>query len=221
MNRQMTSCLVVAISLVLLFTASMAQPLIAQTSKGIDLCTAWQFTEAEKVLRAAVKADPGDLQANYWLGIAALMQNKHEEALKLFTKVSADKDNPGRKARATDPGSYEIQIALARARLELKQNAQALKCIDAAQKLRPKGVEVATYRGAYYLNMKNVQKAVAELEKAISLGKQDAYAHYYMGLAYLNAGNPAQAKEMLTIFIQLAPLAPEAVAAKAIIDSLC
>jgi tetratricopeptide (TPR) repeat protein len=221
MNKQTASCSILVISLVLLLTAVIAQPLVAQTKKGVELCTNWQFKEAEKVLREAVKANPRDIEAGYYLGIAVLMQDKHSEALQIFQKVLVDKDRAGKQAKPTAPDAYQIQIALARTRLELKQNDEAMKNLEAAKKVRANGIEISIYRGLYYLNLGNEQKAVVELEKAIAQDKNDAYAHYYAGLAYLRAGNPARAVELLKQFLQLTPRAPEAEKAKTLIDALC
>lgn len=210
----------VVISLVLLMTAFMQQPLVAQTPKGIDLCKSGQLKEAEKILRAAFKANPKDAQANYWLGIAVLLQERHQEALKIFLKVKADQDAAG-KARAAEPNEYQIQIALARTHLELRKNDEALKNLEAAKKINPNDAEVKVYQGYYYINTGNVKKAIAELEKAISLDKNNAYAYYYAGRANILDGNGAKAKEMYQKFIELAPRTPEAPKAKLFIDELC
>jgi tetratricopeptide (TPR) repeat protein len=220
MNKQMALRFALVISFVLFMTAFMAQPLVAQTSKGIELCNSGQLQEAEKVLRDALKANPKDIQANYWLGIAVLLQDKHEEALKIFLKTKEDQDKAG-KDRAAEPKEYQLQIALARAHLELRKNDEALKNLEAAKKINANGPEINVYRGLYYINAGNMQKAIAELEKAISLNKNEAYAYYYAGRAYLLSGNAAKAKEMWNIFLQLAPRAPEAPKAKQFVDELC
>jgi tetratricopeptide (TPR) repeat protein len=222
MNKQLSSaCIILVFSVTLLAMAVMPQPILAQTAKGVSLCNSWEFQKAETVLRAALKTNPRDIEASYYLGVAVLMQDKHEEALQIFMKVLADVDNPGRQAQAPGPDKYQIHIALARTRLELKQNDEALKNLEAANKVHPNGVEFYVYRGVYYLNLKNEPKAIVELEKAISLDKKDAYAHYYAGRAYLLSGNPARAVDMFKTFLLLAPQAPEASKAKALIDALC
>jgi tetratricopeptide (TPR) repeat protein len=218
MNKKIASCFVVVISFVLLMAAFAAQQPAAQ--KGIDFCKSGQLPEAEKELRAVLKANPKEIQANYWLGIAVLLQDKHQEALQIFSKVKEDQDKAG-KARAAEPDEYQIQLALARTNLELRKNEDALKCLDAAKKVRANGSEINVYRGLYYINIGNTQKAIAELEKAISLDKKDAYAYYYAGRAYILSGNPAKAKEMYQMFLQLAPRAPEAPKAKLFVDELC
>jgi tetratricopeptide (TPR) repeat protein len=210
--------IILLLSVILLAAVVAPQPVPAQTSKGIELCDAWKYKEAEKVLRQAVKGNPKDNQANYYLGFALLMQNKYEEALKIFLKVSADMD---KQPQPTPAEKYRIQIQLARTRLGLKQNDEALKNLDAAEKAQPNGVDAHVYRGAYYLNLKKVDKATAELEKAIGLDKNNPYAHYYAGRAYLQSGDPARAVEQYKIFLELAPLAPEAEAIRILINQLC
>jgi len=220
MNKQRASCFVVVISISLLLSAFVPQLLVAQTSKGIELCNSGQLQEAEKVLRAALKANPKDTQASYWLGITVLLRDKHQEALRIFMKVKADQDTAG-KARAAEPNEYQIQIALARTNLELRKNDDALKNLEAAKKVQPNGAEINVYQGYYYINAGNPKKAIAELEKAISLDKNNAYAYYYAGRAYILDGNGAKAKEMYLHFLELAPRAPEAPKAKLFVDELC
>jgi tetratricopeptide (TPR) repeat protein len=41
------------------------------------------------------------------------------------------------------------------------------------------------YRGVYYLQQEKLPEAIKELEKAMNLDEQNAYAHYYAGHAYL------------------------------------
>ena len=217
MNKKTASCFTLAISLVLLMTVYTAQPLMAQTDKGIELCNEWKFQEAEKVLKAALKTNPQDIEANFYLGLSVLMQGKHEEALKTFLKVSADRS----KAKSSVPNEYQLQIALARTRLELQKNDEALKNLEAARKLNANGVEVHTYQGVYYLNLKKTKQAVEELEKAINIDENDAYAHYFAGKAYLQSGQPDKAKALFIMFLKLAPRAPEASGVKFFVDTLC
>ena len=221
MNKQATMCVILVFSVVFSVMAFMAQPIFAQTNKGIDLCAAWKFEEAEKVLREALKADPQDILASYYLGLSVLMQEKHSEALEVFLKVKDAQDKASPQSRSSVPDEHQIQIALARARLELKQYDEAWQNLESAKKEHPDSADVHLYRGVYYLYKEDIKKAIKELDKAISLDEHDPYAHYYAGHAYLRSGNPAKAVEMLKIFLQLAPVAPEAVKAKALIDALC
>ena len=220
MRKQTATCVILA-TVVLSFVIVMPQPLCAQASQGIELYNSWQFQEAEKVLRDALKTNPQDMQANYYLGLSVLMQDKHNEALDIFLKVKEAQDKADRQSRSQVPDEYQIELALARARLELKQNEEAWKNLEAAKKVNPDAADIHVYRGLYYLNLQNEQKAIKELEKAMNLDGNNAYAHYFAGLAYIRLGNPSKAVEVLKEFLQLAPSAPEVDKAKALISALC
>jgi tetratricopeptide (TPR) repeat protein len=221
MNKQIKICVILVLTVVFSMRAFMPQPVFAQTKKGIDLCAAWKFEEAEKTLREALKANPQDILASYYLGLSILMQEKYGEALEVFLKVKDAQDKASQASRSAVPDEHQIQIALAQARLGLKQYDEAWKNLEFAKKEHADSVDTHVYRGVYYLYKEDVKKAIKELDKAISLDEHNAYAHYYAGHAYLRSGNPAKAVEMLKIFLQLAPDAPEAVKAKALIDALC
>jgi tetratricopeptide (TPR) repeat protein len=221
MNKKTTSCFILWIAVVLSIMAVIPRPLSAQASKGIELFNSWKFQEAEKVLREALKANPQDAQAGYYLGLSVLLQDKHSEALDIFLKVKDDQDKADRQSRSQVPDEYQIQLALARTRLELKQNDEAWKNLEAAKKVNANAADIYVYRGLYYLNLQNAQKAIKELEKAMTLDEKNAYAHYFAGQAYIRLGNPAKAVEVLKEFLQLAPGAPEVEKAKALVSALC
>lgn len=221
MIKQPAFCIILVLSVVFSMMAVMTQPIFAQTNKGIELYNSWEFQQAEQVFREALKSDPKDVQASYYLGLSILMQEKYGEALEVFLKVKDAQDKASQASRSAVPDEHQIQIALAQARLGLKQYDEAWKNLEFAKKEHADSVDTHVYRGVYYLYKEDVKKAIKELDKAISLDEHNAYAHYYAGHAYLRSGNPAKAVEMLKIFLQLAPDAPEAVKAKALIDALC
>jgi tetratricopeptide (TPR) repeat protein len=192
------------------------QRIFAQTTKGIELLRSSNYVEAEKVLQEALKANPSDIQASYYLGISYLLQDKHHEALQQFLKVKAD-----RTIKTTEPNEYQIQIALARTRLELKQADEAWKNLEAANKENASSSDVYIYRGEYYIQKEKAQEAMKELNKAKSLDPKNAYAYYYAGHAQILLGNPSKAVEEFKKFLELAPGAPEAGRAKALALNLC
>jgi cytochrome c-type biogenesis protein CcmH/NrfG len=198
------------------WTAVMPGRVFAQTEKGIELYHSWQYQEAEKVLRDALQADPLDVKANYYLGLSLLLDQKYDEALEIFLRLEDE-----RLTQTAVPDKCQTQIALARARLGLKQYAEAWKNLEAAEKDNAYSPDVYVYRGVYYLQQNKEKKAIKELEKAIGLDEENAYAHYYAGHAYLRSGNPARAVDMFKTFIHLAPQAPEAAKANALIAALC
>ena len=222
MNRQKaTACFIPGFTLILAVMVFLPQTMSAQAGNGLELYNSWKFVEAEAIFREAVKANPGDLEAGYYLGLSLLMQDKSAEALEILTKVKEARDKEGGKAKTDVPDEYLIQMALAQANLKLKQNDQAWKNLELAGKAHADAADIHVYRGVYYLNQENVKKAVKELEKAMEMDEHNVYAHYYAGHAYLRSGDAAKAVEVFKIFLQLAPAAPEADKAKALIAALC
>jgi tetratricopeptide (TPR) repeat protein len=198
-----------------------SQSVFGQMKKGSELYSIGEFQKAEKVFREVLKANPSDLQANYYLGLSVLFQDKHNEALDIFLKVKQSRDKVDQRTRPAFPNECQIQIALARTRLELKQYDEAWKNLESARKEDANASDVYVYRGAYYLERDKNKEALKELEKAISLDAKNAYAFYYQGLAYQRTGEAEKAVHALKTFIELAPFAPEYDKAKGIITSLC
>ncbi len=221
MNKRSAGYRILVLSVVFSLGAAVLPQIFAQTNKGIELYNSWQFVEAEKALREALKANPSDFPARYYLGLSILLQEKYGEALDIFLKIKQGLDRAEQRARPAVPDDYQIEVALARARLGVKQYPEAWKNLESARIENGKSSEVYVYRGVYYLQQEKIKEAMKELDKAISLDAKNAYAYYYMGLAYFRSGNPEKAVEMLKTFLNLAPYAPEAPKAKELVDKLC
>ncbi len=212
-----------AVALMAFFSLAVAVPqgMLAQTEKGIELYNHGEFDKAEKAFQEALKTNPSDLAANYYLGLSALFQKRQNEALALFMKVKQNRDKMEAKARPAAPSEYQIQLALARANLELRHFDEAWKRLESARKENAGGADVYVYRGAYYLEQEKQKEALKELEKAISIDDHNAYAYYYQGLAYFHSGQGLKAVDAFRKFLELAPYAPEAGEAKRLVDILC
>jgi len=220
MTKRIACCQILLLSFVFL-PAVIPQRSFAQTSRGIELYDSGKYKEAERVFREAVKADPSNMPDNFYLGLSVLQQENYRDALDIFVKVQEAHDKAGQGSRPPVPDGYQIQLALARARLGLRQYAQAWKNLESARLENAGSCEVYIYRGVYYLQQEKHKEAIQELEKAISLDARNPYAYYYAGLAYVGSGEGVKAVDALRTFIELAPWAPEAGKAKSIIDSLC
>lgn len=221
MNKQRTGYGLLVLTVVVSLLAVIPQPAIAQSDKGIELYNSGQFRDAEKVFREALRIKPQDVTANYYLGLSVLLQNKPQEALEIFLKLENTQAGANKLAKSAVPSEYQIQIALARARLALKQYEEAWENLEAAGKGHSNSSEVCMYRGVYYLRKEMNSEAVAELEKAIALDAKNAYAYFYAGIAHDREGHAERAVQVLKIFLELVPDAPEANLAKSIIDRLC
>jgi tetratricopeptide (TPR) repeat protein len=214
-------CKILAFSAVAMLISSISPQSMAQTEKGIELYNSWEFNKAEEAFREVLKNRPDDVQAGYYLGLSLLMQEKYQEALDAFQKEKASAGKAASSAKVGIPDKGQLEIALTRAYLGLKKYPEVWECLEAAEKANANPADIHTFRGAYYLERKNTENAIKELEKALELDPQNAYAYYYAGYAYLRLGNPARAVDMFEMFLRLAPYAPEAGKAKFLVDSLC
>jgi tetratricopeptide (TPR) repeat protein len=193
----------------------------AQSKKGVKLYGAGQFEEAEAAFREAQKSNPSDTPNNYYLGLSILLQDRFGEALDVLVKVKQSLDRADQRTRPAVPDEFQINLAMARARLGLHQYEEAWKNLESARNKNASSSDVYVYRGVYYFQQDKFTEAIKELEKAISLDAKNPYAYYYEGLVYYKAGQADKAVNSLKMFLQLYPNAPEAVKAKEIVDKLC
>ena len=221
MNKYRACRHILTVLVVCSLVSVIPQGIFAQSKKGMELFNSWKFQEAEKAFREALKADPKDTPTNFYLGLSLLLQEKNGDALDVFLKVKTSQDRADRWTRPAIPSEFQIQLALARARLGLKQYAEAWKNLESARIADGKASEVYVYRGAFYLQQNKNPEALKELQKAIGLDKKNPYAYYYQGLVYYHTGEGPKAVDALKMFLSLSPDAPEAGEAKQIIAKLC
>jgi tetratricopeptide (TPR) repeat protein len=221
MNKQKICCSASVLAIAFSMMTAVPQKVVAQTEKGIELYNSGEFRKAEGVLQEVLKTKPSDMAANFYLGLSVLLQARYKEALDIFLKVNDDQAKTNQRSRPPVPNKYQIQIALARARLGLKQFPEAWKNLESSKIENSGSSDVYLYRGLYYLLQEKNPEAISELEKAIKLDAKNAYAYYYAGVANDREGHAERAVQLLKIFLQLAPDAPEASEAKSIIDRLC
>jgi tetratricopeptide (TPR) repeat protein len=220
MNTRRACCTILVFSLVIALSVAIPRQVSAQAKKGVELYDAGKYKQAEAAFREALKGKPSDTPNRYYLGLSILLQDRYGEALDIFLKVKQSQDKADQGRRTAVPDEYQINLAMARARLGLNQYADAWKNLEQARMQSPSS-DVFVYRGLYYLQQEKLPEAIKELEKAISLDAKNAYAYYYAGLAYYKSGQGQKAVETLKMFLQLYPHAPEAAKAKEIIDKLC
>ena len=221
MNKRKVYGRILVLAVVFSLIAVIPQEISAQSKKGMELFNSWKFLEAENVFREDLKAKPSDTPTNFYLGLSLLLQEKHSNALDIFLKVKSSQDRVDQRTRPAVPSEFQIQLALARARLGLKQHAEAWKNLESARIEDGSSSDVYVYRGVYYLQQEKSKEALNELKKAIKLDEKNPYAYYYQGLAYKQSGKAAEAVDALRMFLKLAPDAPEVSKAKELITQLC
>jgi len=168
MKKRTALCLITVCIAAGLLTV-IPQHLYAQAQKGIDLFKSRQYMDAEIALREVLNADPANVQARYYLGLSLLEQEKYRDALPEIKRVQQEQLRADQWVRSPIPNEYQIQVALGRAHLALKNYAEALRSIESARIEDLNSAEVYLYRGMYYLEQKKRDEAVKDFEKAIKL----------------------------------------------------
>jgi len=172
-----------------------------------------KYAEAAKLLEEAAKLSSGD--AAVWLSLAEtyLVLNKTTQAEGAF-----------RKAKEAAEKVLSANETDAAARLQLALALKGLKQLDKAAEHLGKLVEqgqgdaVLLYHlGVVQLLTGKAGAAFETLSKALELHKGLAYAYYYRGLAADKLGKKDVLVNDMGRFLHLAPNAPEATKAKAIL----
>jgi tetratricopeptide (TPR) repeat protein len=143
-----------------------------------------QLDLAESEFAAIVKADPGDAEGFYYLGLSQLDQNKASDAVANFDH-----------SLALDPTASEVRAARATANIRLQhydaaeQDLNVLAPDPAWQSL------VHYLRGQLYYAKGDLGKASQEFAEAKKLGGTESMpAKFYEGLTYIRMRNLVEAR---------------------------
>lgn len=174
-----------------------------------------KYDEAAKTLARAAELLPGDPAPQVYLGETYVHAKRFGEAEKAFgtaaqlAQVAVDKDE--RNAAAW----YYLGVA----QLRIKQYDKALASLSKAKNAGFESALVLFQQGATRLGQGNWKEAVDLLTRAINENSGLAYAYYYRGLAQDKLGKKDQLVIDMDRFLKLAPLAPEAEKAQAIVKA--
>ena len=126
------------------------------------------------------------------------------------------------KAIELDPAEADAYNALVGIYNQQKKFEAASKMSEKVNSLAGAGggnAEASFNAGAIAFNQNKVAEAKPHLMKAIELKPDLAEAHYLLGMVLINENKLPEAKKSLAEYLKLAPTGPNAVTAKAILDS--
>jgi tetratricopeptide (TPR) repeat protein len=189
------------IAVLSLLALSQLLPLIAEDklSQAIELYESKKYRDAETTLREVLVEDSSNSRARHTLGLVLLeLDNAGEAAAEL------------QKAVELGPATDKLQVDLARANVKLKEWDKAEAALKAAEEIKSDNPDIPYYRGMVAAAHKDYAASAANFEKAIELNPNNAYAHYYAGLAYNALKRSDKTVQHLDAFLRLAPDAPEA-----------
>lgn len=164
-----------------------------------------KYGEAESQLRKAVELAPSDPAAQVWLGEVYLRQRNQGAADGAFRRAAELAEARG--------DNYHLGVARQRLR-QYDQAVSALERAGSAGALAPYQI------GVTRLFQEQWQPALDQLTRAIEMDSGLAYAYYHRGLAAEKLNRKDLLVNDMERFLQLAPNAPEAERAKAILRAV-
>lgn len=145
--------------------------------------------KAVQYYRKAVELDPRHSDAHYRLGYILFRSKKLLEAKnELEMAVKFNQQN------------YQAYFYLGRILKENHDHTAALLALEKAQRDTDFRVKAIVERGSCFMTMKNYDKAIAELERAVKLAEDDSasealYGRYFLGICYESIRNIDKAIE--------------------------
>lgn len=167
-----------------------------------------KYGEAAAHLRKATELAPSDPAAYLYLG-ESYLRGRSGDADGAFRKAAelAQAGNGGRDA------NYILGVAQQR----LRQFDQAVATLEKARQSDPGDARIPYQIGVTRVFQEQWQPAVDQLNRALEMDSGLAYGYYYRGLAAEKIGRKDLLVNDLERFIALAPNAPEAERARAVL----
>lgn len=179
---------------------------------GLVLTQEKKLDDAVAQLKKATQLAPADPAAHLALG-EALLAKKSGDATAAFTQAAKTAE----VATATQAGDARAWLALGVARQRLKKYDEAVAALQKAVELAP-GDAVPRYQlGVTRAFQGRWTEAVDALSQAVERNSGLAYAYYYRGLSYDKLKRKDQLVNDMNRFLAIAPGAPDAEKAKAIL----
>jgi tetratricopeptide (TPR) repeat protein len=168
-----------------------------------------KYGEAEAQLRKATEMAANDPAPWVYLGEIYLRQRRDGEASGAFRKAAE-----AAQARGGSEAAYYLGVAQQR----LKQYDAALSTLQGAR--APQPALIPFQIGVTRAFQENWPAAAEQLNRAVEMDSGLAYAYYYRGLAQEKLGRKDLLVNDMERFLALAPNAPEAERAKAILRAV-
>lgn len=187
-----------------------------------------ELTQATRLLRQVLDAQPRNFDALHILGVIQAMGGHRSEAIELFRKaLSVNKNNNflqfnlakalsesgrdeeslphHRRATQLAPHHAEAWLNFGKSLIHLKKLEEALETLDRALVIAPEYAEAWTNRGLALTELARYTEALSSLDRALDLNPNLAAAYYNKALALDEVGQSDQALAMYERAIDLQP----------------
>lgn len=199
------------------------EPLASQAASNADVAIALgrlleqekKYDESAAVLRKAADVAPADPRVPLWLGETLLRARKTADADASFRKAA---DLAG-KAVAARPADADALLVQGTALSRLRRYDEAVAALGKARELDGGRPETLYQMGATRAFQQKWADAVTLLTQSLEKDTGTALAYYYRALAHEKLGR----KDLMIIdldrFVKVAPTAPEADRARALLGA--
>jgi tetratricopeptide (TPR) repeat protein len=182
------------------------------------------YSDMLKYMQQAAREEPQSADAQYYVGEALRLLGTPEEAMVAYDGAIAT--NPGfapaylglaranysldrlnkveaqlAQAIEADPNLVEAYLELAAYQLETGQPEPSLETLDPLDALAPHSPLLYRYRAEAYNALGEFSRALGEAQRAYELDRTDLRVYLLLGRAFLETGNPEEAKPYLNIFL--------------------
>ena len=95
------------------------------------------------------------------------------------------------------PAAVDTEMQAARAQIAKKDWPAAVKTLEPYTKVNPKSADGFNLLGYSYRHLKRYDESLVAYKQALTLDPKHRGAHEYIGMAYIQMGQPAKAREHL------------------------
>jgi len=176
---------------------------------GSDLFRAGNYDEAAARFRKVIERYPAQYEGYFNLGLSLTKKGEVEPAIAALEK-----------AAELNPQSVESLFALGECYFSKGESEKAQESFSKAIALNPESPMAHYNLGLVFYRLGKNEEALAAFEKSISLKPENASTHYQAGLAAIRLQSFDKAMKSFQEFLRLEPNAPEAAAAKTMIEEL-
>ena len=177
--------------------------------KAGELMNQQKYAEARAVYEAVLAKYPNAYRVEPYIARTYYAEKNTEEAIK-HLKIAIEKD----------PSDQENKMRLGNILMETGRLDEGRQMIASVDDSMIKEAAIYVNIGIALLNQNKGEDALPYFEKAVTRFPDQGEAYYYRALVRLQKGDVAGTKADLTKFLQLAPNAPEAAAAKKALEQL-
>jgi Tfp pilus assembly protein PilF len=177
--------------------------------KANDFMVKGQYAEARKIYEAVLAKYPSAYRLEPYLARTFYLEKNYDEAIK-HMKIAIEKD----------PSDIENKLRLGNILMDqgrMEEGRQLLATVDDSAVKDP---AIFVNVGISLMNQNKPAEALPYFEKAIKNFPDKGEGYYYRALIRLQKGDMDGTKADLTKFLQLAPDAPEAAAAKKALEQI-